>query len=544
MAPKQNRQPDAPDPKGKGRADPPSHHDTGDQADQHNWAAALREPKPKKKSKSRKRREDDEEEYPSSDESIFRDMGGPHPQRDLIEHFNALPPAVTTIAPASSNPGAGLRPPPTGASPLPSPVLQLHDDISSSTSSFPHSHTRDDNSSNASSRGSKRRQDPSPQPPRRPSRSNLCPHSRSPPQPSPPDRQVAMLQLQVRNAQAEVLALRKQLSREFDVGFAHGRAMGFDEAMQLAESTGPHHYEGRGREPRDPDEEEAAELRRAVRQSRQDARLPRPEATSGAGPSRSQDRPGPHQASSSRPRNPTAPVPVPDPAPSHRDYEIRVIRKGGHEYPDPKTTKWEGFSCIPLPTGFSMPQRGIAVVRGPNTPPNPEDATSYLELWAGFATGRTVPDPFRRLFQAIGSAYHPADARDAVLGYALVRRITTLHSGTFGRDAINAFLITLAAFDRTLGLTAGRDSLWNALLARDSTRPLSRWEELRAFAHPEIYPRDDFGLTFLPPSDTSQPWEIRTLWRRDDFMQVLLAVRPTLQELRRLLAYADVFIRT
>ena len=54
------------------------------------------------------------------------------------------------------------------------------------------------------------------------------------------------------------------------------------------------------------------------------------------------------------------------------------------------------------------------------------------------------------------------------------------------------------------------------------------------------YPWEDFGLSFTAPSDPSQPWEICTCWRRDDFMQVLLAVRPSLQNLQALLTLANV----
>jgi hypothetical protein len=127
-------------------------------------------------------------------------------------------------------------------------------------------------------------------------------------------------------------------------------------------------------------------------------------------------------------------------------------------------------------------------------------------------------------------------------GYSLARRITIQLADIFNRDAINAFLITLAAFDRSLQLTTGRDNLWSAMLARESDRPVDNWNELCSFMNIDTYPREDFGLSFTAPSDPSQPWEIRTRWRRDDFMQVLLAVRPSLQSLQLLLAFADVFI--
>jgi hypothetical protein len=139
--------------------------------------------------------------------------------------------------------------------------------------------------------------------------------------------------------------------------------------------------------------------------------------------------------------------------PGQHDYEVVVIQKNGIDIPDPEKVKWQGFACIPLPTKYMRPHRELAIVRGPATPPKVEDATSYVEMWAGFAQGHTVPDPFRCLFQAIGLAYTPHEARIAMQGYSLARRITIQLADIFNRDAINAFLITLAAFDCSLQLT-------------------------------------------------------------------------------------------
>jgi hypothetical protein len=144
----------------------------------------------------------------------------------------------------------------------------------------------------------------------------------------------------------------------------------------------------------------------------------------------------------------------------------------------------------------------------------------------------------------VGLGFDHADIRDAVLGYSLVRRITRATAGTLDRDAINAFLVTLAAFERTFQLSQSRGGLWATILDYDTDGPRDNWAGLHAFLNPETYPRDDFGLRFIPPTDTYQPWEIRTLWRRDAFMQVLLAIRPSLLSLRRLLAFADAFVRT
>jgi hypothetical protein len=295
------------------------------------------------------------------------------------------------------------------------------------------------------------------------------------------------------------------------------------------------------RETCDPDEAEAEDLRHTIRESRCEVQLPRPAGTPGAGPSHNPSHSASRQTSSLRLQAPVAPVT--NTPPEYHDYEVAVIRRNGINIPDPKKVRLEGFTCIPLPAEYSMPYPGIAIVRGPATPPNPKDATSYVELWAGFANGRVVPDGFRRLFQAIGTAFHPSDAHSTMLGYSLVRQIARAHVGTFDRNAIAAFMVTLAAFERTVNLSGGRNSLWGMLLNREPAQSFNNWGELRGFMNPETYPHQDFGLRFVPPADASQPWEIYTRWKRDDFMCLLLAARPTLMALRQILVYADIFIR-
>jgi hypothetical protein len=574
MAPKRNPQRDRPNPKpnpkGKQRAEPQSHDDAGDQAgsssrpsgSSHNFPPPGRQ-------KPKKRREEESDGALSSDDSLVRDMGGPDPRKGLVDHFINMPRATTTVDPGENTLGVGAGPSATDASPLPSPAFRLRDDFSSSASSLLQPPTRDDNSSSASSRGSKRRREASPQPPRRQNRPEARMRRESPPRrPAAPEQQIHMLQQQIRHHQDEIQTLRTQASQEYHVGFTHGRSRGFEEAMSMSLGGGPsanpgdpsnrerrepreprdprnrrEDWERRGhRETRDPDEAEAEDLRHAVRESRREAPPPRPAGNPGAGPSRNPSHSVSRQASSSRLQAPV--VPVTNAPPEYHDYEVAVIRRNGINIPDPKKVKLEGFACIPLPAEYSMPYPGIAIVRGPAAPPNPEDATSYVELWAGFANGRVVPDGFRRLFQAIGTALDPSDARSAMLGYSLVRQIARTHVGTFDRNAIAAFMVTLAAFERTVNLSGGRNSLWGMLLDREPSRSFNNWGELRGFMNPETYPHQDFGLRFVPPADASQPWEIYTRWRRDDFMRLLLAARPTLMALRQILAYADIFIRT
>jgi hypothetical protein len=206
--------------------------------------------------------------------------------------------------------------------------------------------------------------------------------------------------------------------------------------------------------------------------------------------------------------------------------------------------KLEGFACIPLLEEYSMPYPGIVIVHGPAAPPNPKDAMSYVELWAGFANGCVVPDGFRCLFQAIGMAFHPSNARSAMFGYSLVRQIARAHVTTFDWNAIAVFLVTLTAFERTINLSGGRNSLWGMLLDHEPARPFNNWSELLGFMNPKTYPHQDFGLRFVLPTDASQPWEIYTCWRHNNFMHLLLVAQPTLMALRQILAYTDIFIHT
>ena len=297
MAPKQLKQPcdqcdQKPDPKGKRRADPPSHQDAGDQAGPS--GSDHRAPKGRKTKSQKKKEQDDAEDEAgnvSSDDSIFRDMAGPNPHGKLINHFLVLPRAATTANPGSSYATAVPGPSTTDTEPLQPPKAPWREDASSSTSSLLQPPARDEasssassllqpptregHSSSASSRGSKRRREASPRPPRRraPSprpyrRREPSPIPRSPPRrtyspprrayspprrayspprrtsPPPrrtpsPDPRVAMLEQQVRHHQQEIVALRSQLSQEFQVGFTHGRSRGFDEARDMATAALP-----------------------------------------------------------------------------------------------------------------------------------------------------------------------------------------------------------------------------------------------------------------------------------------------------------------
>ena len=266
-----------------------------------------------------------------------------------------------------------------------------------------------------------------------------------------------MLREQVRLQQAEVDTINRQMRNAYDAGFAQGQSAGYQAAMNsmLAGGNRPNPRESRMAE-----EDEADDLRRALDESRLNPRPSRPTQNPGAGPSRSSERPAQNRNEGARTRGPNPNMPIVTTSGDYREYEFTSVRRGGVEYPH---ERYPGLTSLPFPVAeTTFPRRGIAVVRVPRTIPSVEESTTYSDLWANFADGRTVPDPIRRLSRALGASFSEFEARDAVLGYGLVRRINAALHGVLDRDAVHAFLVTLAAFDRTLRLTEGSDSLWSS----------------------------------------------------------------------------------
>ena len=140
--------------------------------------------------------------------------------------------------------------------------------------------------------------------------------------------------------------------------------------------------------------------------------------------------------------------------------------------------------------------------------------------------------------------FNELDARQAVLGYGIMRCIMVANPLYINKETLHAFLILLATFERCYELT-GPGGLWESVLEIAPSQPSDNWGALgTALNRIEIWARQNFGIEFRPPSNTSWPWEIYTWWPGDLFMQVLLAVRPSQASLRNLLAYADILICT
>src|SRR5271154_1404227 len=271
--------------------------------------------RPGRKTKGQKRRErqareDEEEGFISSDDPANYYA---RPKVSAAEHIASLPSIITTAAPLDpAHPviESGPRPPEimdtddavTGDV-IPIPQLQLRGDSSSSTSSLlpPARHdgpttpssplppARDEASSASSSRPLKRGRDSPPAKRRR---------ERQPPPPAGDvlelRRDVATLQVQLQQAQAETRHLRNQLQAEYDAGFLRGQAQGFCEAQEMnargelaTPSLQPARHSRRQVTP-DAYAGEAESLRLTMQKSHQVAQQGPPGmSTPGAGPSRS-----------------------------------------------------------------------------------------------------------------------------------------------------------------------------------------------------------------------------------------------------------------
>jgi hypothetical protein len=244
MAPKKNPQCNHPDrkPSGKGkqRAKAPSHHNEGNPVDPSNRPSGSDQrfllPKRSLKSKSSQSRRKQRATCRPMTRSLV--TWGDQTRKGLVDHFLKLPRATTTVNPGSNTIGARARPSTMDVSPLPSLATQWCDDFLLSASSLLQPLVCDNNSSSASFRGSKRRQEPSPQPRRQHSHAALRLHGGSPPRHSITDQQV-------QHHQEEIHSLQTQLPQEFHLGYTGGRAQGFEEAMEMANSpiatTAPPH---------------------------------------------------------------------------------------------------------------------------------------------------------------------------------------------------------------------------------------------------------------------------------------------------------------
>ena len=175
----------------------------------------------------------------------------------------------------------------------------------------------------------------------------------------------------------------------------------------------------------------------------------------------------------------------------------------------------------------------------PTAPPPPELATTYVEMWARFADGATLPDPLLRIFQSQRYMLDASIVRSAVLGYGLIRHIAVASEKVVNRHAISAFLTVLATFQRQRPPFAG---FWAEVLTCTPDIPLDNWREVHRFARHPSSSRAAFSISFIVPTNIMQPWTIQTGWTLNEFAQLLRRIHPSLVSLHRLVNYADFLV--
>ena len=180
------------------------------------------------------------------------------------------------------------------------------------------------------------------------------------------------------------------------------------------------------------------------------------------------------------------------------------------------------------------------VVCAANAPKKPEDAADYQQLWAGLVNGITIPETFTCIFDILSRTANIQYYYRMAMGYAEHRRIIAANQGHLQRSAVLAILVNFVVLQQQ---SPRFIQIYSQALQREPNLSVNNWEQAhRIVTHP-AYPCNDLGLTFEPPSSTSDPWVIRTAWHEDQLQTLVLGLRPSLDVLQNLLMFTNTFIR-
>ena len=127
------------------------------------------------------------------------------------------------------------------------------------------------------------------------------------------------------------------------------------------------------------------------------------------------------------------------------------------------------------------------------------------------------------------------------MGYAEHRHIIAANQGHLQHGTVLSILINLAVLRQQSPCFI---QIYLQALQREPNLPVNNWGQARWIVSHPAYPRNDLGLTFEPPSSSSNPWIIRTTWCEDQVNTLVLGLRPSINALQNLLAFADAYIRT
>ena len=210
-------------------------------------------------------------------------------------------------------------------------------------------------------------------------------------------------------------------------------------------------------------------------------------------------------------------------------------------WPEPSSIKPLRLACLPLPSEAVATDMKTMVIHVANAPKKPEDAADYHQLWADLINGITIPETFTRIFDVLGKTADIQYYYRMAMGYAEHHRIIAANQGHLQRGTVLAILVNFAVLRRQ---SPRFIQIYSQALQQEPNLLVNNWEQARRIVTHPAYPRNDLGLTFEPPSSTSDPWVIRTAWREDQLQTLVLGLRPSLDVLQSLLTFADAFIRT
>ena len=127
------------------------------------------------------------------------------------------------------------------------------------------------------------------------------------------------------------------------------------------------------------------------------------------------------------------------------------------------------------------------------------------------------------------------------MGYTEHRCIITANQGHLQCGAVLSILINLAVLRRQ---SPRFIQIYSQALQWDPNLLVNNWgQACRIVSHP-AYPHNDLGLMFEPPSSSSSPWIIQTVWHEDQVNTLVLKLRPSIDALQNLLVFANAYIRT
>jgi len=129
---------------------------------------------------------------------------------------------------------------------------------------------------------------------------------------------------------------------------------------------------------------------------------------------------------------------------------------------------------------------------------------------------------------------------EAVMGYALTCHILSAHP-SISRHAMPVFLTLLAMLQRQGVLTS---NIWQEILRANSQLPVNNWGQFNRISRHPAASQAMFGISFSPPRTLTELWEVRTQWTSDEAMGFLMTLQPSLHSINRLMAFADVHMRS